>query len=278
MALSAWVTCRSRLESRFVHGAPARICVRTGGGTVHGGRPVLGASDRHQAYQGARAARGAHVLLSGRCHGPRRGGRSDRPAPRSWAVWPYATRTQGPNLMRTRPVNHRIHGGPSAGKGGDRHGGRPMDLRHRRVLRTLRLGHRDGGTPVEGARRSATEALSENPSEGCETDALTQDLCRLLPLSCDAHVVPAHPPPWGDSRDHPARADCSDCAQMVHAPREVTGHRVARPLGAPGARAARRARLCGTGSPVGRGCSLPLVLGDGQGVSINCRTVHGGGT
>jgi hypothetical protein len=174
MALSAWVTCRSRLESRFVHGAPARICVRTGGGTVHGGRPVLGASDRHQAYQGARAARGAHVLLSGRCHGPRRGGRSDRPAPRSWAVWPYATRTQGPNLMRTRPVNHRIHGGPSAGKGGDRHGGRPMDLRHRRVLRTLRLGHRDGGTPVEGARRSATEALSENPSGGCETDALTQ--------------------------------------------------------------------------------------------------------
>ena len=34
------------------------------------------------------------------------------------------------------------------------------------VLRTLRLGHRDGGAPVEGARRSATEALSENPSEG----------------------------------------------------------------------------------------------------------------
>jgi hypothetical protein len=34
------------------------------------------------------------------------------------------------------------------------------------VLRTLRLGHRDGGAPVEGAARSATEALSENPSGG----------------------------------------------------------------------------------------------------------------
>jgi hypothetical protein len=30
----------------------------------------------------------------------------------------------------------------------------------------------DGGAPFEGARRSATEALSENPSGRCETDAL----------------------------------------------------------------------------------------------------------
>jgi hypothetical protein len=51
-----------------------------------------------------------------------------------------------------------------------------------RVLCTLRLGHRDGGAPDEGARRSATEALNENPSGRCETDALIQALCRVFLL------------------------------------------------------------------------------------------------
>jgi hypothetical protein len=37
-----------------------------------------------------------------------------------------------------------------------------------RVLHTLRLGHHDGGAPVEGATRSATEALSENHPEGVD--------------------------------------------------------------------------------------------------------------
>jgi hypothetical protein len=122
----------------------------------------------------------------------------------------------------------------SPGAKGGRHGDRIVGGRGGCVLRTLRLGHRDGGAPVEGARRSATEALSENPSGRCETDAVTQDLCRVLPLSCDAHVAPAHPPPWGDSRDHSARADCSDRAQMVHTSREVTRHQVATPSSARG--------------------------------------------
>jgi hypothetical protein len=133
------------------------------------------------------------------------------------------------------------HGTRVAGAKGGRHGDRIVGGRGGRVLCTLRLGHRDGGAPVEGATRSAAEALSENPSGRCETDALIQALCRVLPPSCDIHVAPAHPPPWGDSA-HPDRADCSDCAQMVHAPRQVTGHRVAtRALGEPGVRAARRA-------------------------------------
>lgn len=41
-----------------------------------------------------------------------------------------------------------------------------MDLRHRRVLRTVRLGHRDGGTPIERAAGTGSEALSEIRSPG----------------------------------------------------------------------------------------------------------------
>jgi hypothetical protein len=36
-----------------------------------------------------------------------------------------------------------------------------MDLRHRRLLRTVRLGHRDGGTPIQRAAGTGGEALSE---------------------------------------------------------------------------------------------------------------------
>jgi hypothetical protein len=54
-----------------------------------------------------------------------------------------------PNLIRARLTNHRILGVRAPGKGGGRHGDCPMDLRHRRVLRTVCLGHRDGGTPIE---------------------------------------------------------------------------------------------------------------------------------
>jgi hypothetical protein len=52
------------------------------------------------------------------------------------------------------------------GKGGGRDGDRPMDLRHRRVLRAVRLGHRDGGTPIERAAGTVIEALSEIRSPG----------------------------------------------------------------------------------------------------------------
>jgi hypothetical protein len=48
------------------------------------------------------------------------------------------------------------------------HGDRIVGGRGGCVLRTLRLGHRDGGAPVEGATRSATEALSENCPKGVE--------------------------------------------------------------------------------------------------------------
>jgi hypothetical protein len=39
-----------------------------------------------------------------------------------------------------------------------------MDLRHRRLLRTVRLGHRDGRTPIERAAGTVHEALSETRS------------------------------------------------------------------------------------------------------------------
>jgi len=41
-----------------------------------------------------------------------------------------------------------------------------MDCRHRRVLLDVRLGHRDGGTRIERAAGTGSEALSEIRSPG----------------------------------------------------------------------------------------------------------------